>query len=261
VTDDVVRSFPALVHATDQPLAGVARALNTSVLAYRKAFFSRAAVSLAFSEAARAFLVRSGVRPEQVVRTYEVIPAGLLPPARDDHARDGRTFLYVGYLTERKNVSLLINAFRDLAEPLAGLVIAGVGPEEAMLRELAAGDERISFVGYLDEQQKAEHYAAADVLVLPTRHDCWGLVVNEAVHYGLAIVVTDTAAASELIDDSRGVVIASADQQALTGAMARLIREPGMLRAMQEHNRGDAAVSDVAAAVRGLSQAIAEAAT
>jgi glycosyltransferase involved in cell wall biosynthesis len=256
VTDTVVSSFPSLAYATSGPRVGIAKLINAAVLEYRKAFFSRASAHLAFSDAARAFLLRNGVRDRDVVRTYEVVPADQLPEPKQVHARDGRTFLYVGYLNQRKNVALLVDAFRDLPEPDARLLIVGSGPEEQALRRRAQKDGRIEFWGYAEGQAKAEVYASSDVLVLPTRHDCWGLVVNEAIHYGLAVIVTDTAAASELVGSSRGLVVPSGDRHALTAAMARLLREPGVLKAMQATNRGAACVSDVVGAVQPFTTAI-----
>jgi glycosyltransferase involved in cell wall biosynthesis len=259
VTVDVVRSFPALANAGPGPRATVAGLLNSAVRRYRGLFLERSSVVLAFSEAARSYLVRRGVRPENVVRTQQVVPVGLLPVAPRPRDRDGRTFLYVGYLTDRKNVALLIGAFRDLADPAARLRIAGSGPEETALRAQAGNDHRIEFLGYVDGAHKAELYASADVLVLPTRHDCWGLVVNEAIHYGLAVIVTETAGASELVGPERGVVVPSGDRGALTEAMSRLIADPAALRAVQAGNLGAPEVSDVRAATGAMSRAVRQA--
>ncbi|GAB3256935.1 glycosyltransferase family 4 protein [Kineosporia babensis] len=245
VTDDVVRSVPL-------PVPGLARLVR----GYRRLFLNRATVVLAFSEAARTYLSDFAGK---VVRTHQVVPPELLPPAQEQPSRDGRTFLYVGYLTDRKNVDLLIRAFQELTDPRARLLIAGSGPRENALKLRAGSDTRISFLGYVDGQRKAELFSASDVLVLPTRHDCWGLVVNEAIHYGLAVIVTAAAGASELIDDARGVVVPSEDQAALTAAMAGLIADPAALRAVQNKNLNSPDVSDVRSAVRAMSQAVRQA--
>lgn len=78
-------------------------------------------------------------------------------------------------------------------------MIAGTGPFEEKLKKKASGDERIEFLGYISEQKKADYFDVADLFVLPTHHDPWGLVVNEAINYGTPVITTEAAGAKELL--------------------------------------------------------------
>ena len=255
VTDEVVQSFPSLAYATTQPQKLFADALTAIISAYRHVFFRSARMSLAFSDHARRFLNRHGVPDASIERTYQIMPRQLLPEV-PTASRTGRTFLYVGYLNPRKDVALLIRAFMGLDHKGAKLIIVGGGGEEQALRQLATHDRRITFAGYLEGTDKARLYASSDVLVLPTRRDCWGLVVNEAVHYGLAVIVSDAAAACELINGKSGIVVAQGSRTELQAAMHALITNRTRLEAMQAHNRGRSEVSEVKRAIDGFNRAI-----
>ncbi len=260
VTEEKIQSVPALTFATSKPLAALGRFVSWGVLCYRKVFFRNASSCLAFSEEARQFLVRNGVPESRILRTFEIMPEELLPPPQANPNRNGKSLLFVGYLSKHKNAALLINAFLTIADPKAKLTIVGTGEEEPNLRELAAGDVRIEFAGFTDGQPKAELYRSHDILVLPTRRDCWGLVVNEAIHYGLAVIVSDAAAAKEIVDPASGIVFPSDNIQSLAAAIGELLTNPQKLRRIQRHNASLLAVSDTAMAVEPFTAAIAEAA-
>lgn len=92
---------------------------------------------------------------------------------------------------------------------------------------------------------KANIYSSCDIFVLPTLNDSWGLVVNEAIHYGLAVICSSAAAAIELVDDATGLRVQPGDPDGLHLAMAALISNQRLLRRMQMNNYGRSAVTDV----------------
>ncbi len=117
------------------------------------------------------------------------------------------------------------------ALPAAALVLAGVGPGSA--RADTTGDrQRLPIVSLerLGPEALRDVYAACDVLIVPsiatrTFREPWGLVVNEAMNRGLAVIATDAvgAAAGGLVrDEENGLIVPSADTAALAGAIARL---------------------------------------
>jgi len=132
---------------------------------------------------------------------------------------DGCRFLYVGRLDPEKGLDTLLDAFRDVP---GELVLAGGGTEEARLR--AAAPDRVVFTGPLGRDAVVEQYAAADVFVLPSRSEQWGMVLNEAAHAGLPLVATTAAgAAHELVEDGvNGFLVEPGDVEGLRTAMARL---------------------------------------
>lgn len=115
--------------------------------------------------------------------------------------------LFVGRLSPEKRVDLLIEAFRGLQtlnHEKWSLTIVGDGPLEAALQQQAAGDSRIRFTGSVEHHLLDTFYLDADVLVLPSDYDAWGVVVNEALGFGLWVIVSESVGALEAVRDAAG---------------------------------------------------------
>lgn len=109
-------------------------------------------------------------------------------------AADEVAVLFVGKLIEEKNVDELIEgvALARAQEPRIRLVVVGDGPLRGRLAARAAGlAVEPVWVGFLNQSELPAAYAAADLLVLPSHSESWGLVVNEALASGLAVVASD----------------------------------------------------------------------
>ncbi|MCD1259391.1 DUF1957 domain-containing protein [Paenibacillus athensensis] len=122
---------------------------------------------------------------------------------RPEFLRDNdRVIFYIGRLVFEKGVQVLIEAMpRILAEvPDARLVIAGSGPMEHELRERAAhlGD-RVWFTGFVDDAYRARLYAAAEVCVIPSLYEPFGIVALEAMAWRKPLVLSDTGGLAEII--------------------------------------------------------------
>ena len=110
---------------------------------------------------------------------------------------------YVGRLSPEKNLPILIQAANRLADGGVPVTVAfaGAGPLEGELRRLGStASARLDLLGFVDGDQLAQVYAAADAFVLPSASEPWGLVVNEAMEYALPVVVSDHVGARHLID-------------------------------------------------------------
>lgn len=104
-----------------------------------------------------------------------------------------KVFLFVGRLEKVKNVSLLINAFKDLKASYndCALVIVGDGSQRNALKELSQNIDDIYFMGYQVYPKLIEYYKLADIFVLPSSYESWGLVINEALTFGIPVIVSD----------------------------------------------------------------------
>lgn len=113
-----------------------------------------------------------------------------------DHAF---VFLFAGKLEPKKDPGLLIDAFMQLTDPDARLLIAGNGMLEQELKTKAAADQRIIFLGFKNQQQMPMLYRLADVFVLPSKGpgETWGLSVNEAMACGRRVIVSDKCGCSK----------------------------------------------------------------
>jgi glycosyltransferase involved in cell wall biosynthesis len=150
-----------------------------------------------------------------------------------------RFILFVGRLVPEKGVFDLLTAYAKLESSLrseVGLVFAGDGVCRDELRRQA---ERITlgtvrFTGFAQREDLAPIYAMAELLVLPTHSDPWGLVVNEAMACGLPIIVTSVAGCSpDLVQDGwNGFIVPPRDNAKLCEALRSILQSPELRRQM-----------------------------
>ena len=161
-----------------------------------------------------------GADPARTVIAPITAVAPQRPTERPRHDTAAPTrYLFVGRFIERKGVDVLLEAFRRL--DAGELWIAGNGPLDEAVQAAAAGNPRVRLLGHVAGDALADAYAGADVLVVPSLYEPWGLVVHEALAYGLAVIVTDqVGAGDDLIDPGiNGYVVPAGSTQALAEAM------------------------------------------
>lgn len=251
VSNDSVHSFPNIAYSNAIIMRIVRTIFTKIILSYRKFCYRLANHYLAFTLKAESYLLSKGIDKNDITRTHQVMPLELLPEPSRKFKRGGRTFLYVGYFNKRKDVDTLIHAFKLLEDNKASLWLAGTGPTENELKKMAAIDPRIRFFGYVEGQAKADLFAKADIFVLPTLHDVWGLVVNEAIRYGLAVICSDKAEAKEIIETKSGLVFPAQNVIELSKAMTKIIENQKYLADIEEYNIQNNKVTDVTYAANG----------
>lgn len=155
----------------------------------------------------------------------------------------GTLCLYVGGLSERKGLRVLLQAFRSSRRKLPDihLVIVGEGPLREALSGHVDGDSvlkgHVHLAGFCSEEQLPLYYSACDLFVFPTRYDIWGMVLNEAMSSGLPVISSDGAGASmDLVDEGvTGYRVTAEDSEALEEALTRLGGDSA-LRQRMGHN-------------------------
>lgn len=114
-----------------------------------------------------------------------------------------KKFLYVGRFVPVKNLDTLIAAFNEM--PQLHLQLAGFGEQETYLKSHAK--ENIEFLGAIDNQDLAKYYRDADVFILPSLVEPWGLVVEEALNNGTPVLVSDRVGCHpEIVTSDNGIV-------------------------------------------------------
>jgi glycosyltransferase involved in cell wall biosynthesis len=138
--------------------------------------------------------------------------------------------LYAGRIAREKGAELLADAFALARErdPRLHLVLAGGGPDEALVRE-RLGDAA-TFLGWLEGDDLARAYASADMFLFASATDTFGQVILEAQASGLPVVAVDRGGPAWLIEDRRSGLLREPDADALAGgvlelAVAPLLRE------------------------------------
>jgi glycosyltransferase involved in cell wall biosynthesis len=175
-------------------------------------------------------------------------------PQRLPHAGPLR-LLAVGTITPRKGHRLLIDALAELADrPWELRCIGSMTRDPAALAALQAAiaghgfRERVELLGERSPQRLAEAYAAADIFVLPTFYEGYGMAFAEALAYGLPVVAT--SAVAETVPAEAALLVPPGDRAALVAAL-RLLLDNAQLRARLAIGaaRAGAALPDWRAAV------------
>lgn len=108
-------------------------------------------------------------------------------------------FLYVGRMSEEKNLDFLINYFNKNKD--YQLTLVGKGPLEDKLKEIS--NENIKFLSHVPNSEIHKIYQENDIFILPSISEPWGLVVDEALYYGLPVIVSNkVGCATELVEEN-----------------------------------------------------------
>lgn len=148
--------------------------------------------------------------------------------------------LCVGSLIERKGVDLLLNALSKTINPF-NLYLAGGGEEMENLKKMAKKlgiSEYVHFLGQLSREELLVHYADSDLFVLPTREDCFALVILEAICSGLPIVCSKYAdGAYDMIEDGKnGFIIDPYDTTAFAEKIDQLLKNHELAQKMKKES-------------------------
>ena len=149
--------------------------------------------------------------------------------------------LFAGKMQTRKHCDHLIEAYTRLSpapgvDPLPYLVIVGDGEQRAALERQAeaTGFNSIRFCGFRNQSELPRFFDLATVFVLPSRHEPWGLIVNEVMNAARPAIVTgDVGCAPDLIvDGENGCIYPAGDVSALADALCRVLETPDTAEAM-----------------------------
>jgi glycosyltransferase involved in cell wall biosynthesis len=204
----------------------------------------------------RAYYLWHGVSSDQVffapfcVNNNRFAAAAKLDVGQRSNARaalgiasEAPLVLFASKLVRRKRAADLIHAFAALMSefPATSLIIAGAGEEEPALRALAesVGGNQIRFVGFQNQSELPAMYAAADVFVLPSDAEPWGLVINEVMAAGVPVIVSsEVGAAPDLVEGKgTGIVFPCGDVDALADALRELLASSELRQKMGERGR------------------------
>jgi glycosyltransferase involved in cell wall biosynthesis len=155
-------------------------------------------------------------------------------------AEEDVVVLSVARLAPEKGLDTLVRAAAAASEPRLLVALAGSGPERDLLASLAAElGVRLVLLPEVPWERIVERYAVADVFALLSRHEPWGVVVNEAAACGLPLVLSDrVGAAYDLLQDGRNGRLVPADDAAAAGAALRdLAADPELRSAMGAASR------------------------
>jgi len=181
-------------------------------------------------------------------RTIDVISLGITEPMFEPRTRqdlglqgDVTYLVSVGRIVRRKDYPSLLAALKKVERDDVHLLLLGDGPErsnlEALSKQLGIA-ERVQFRGFVSEEEKYQLLAAADVFVLTSLHEGFGLVYLEAMHCGLPIIASRTGGQIDFLTEGEtGYLAQTGDAESLASALRRMLAKPEIRAAMGERNR------------------------
>jgi glycosyltransferase involved in cell wall biosynthesis len=229
-----------------KPRTGVRQQLSNAV---ESRVFHQATLFTPWSTWAAEGLRNAGVDAERIVVRPPGVDLDLWRPAMRASGERPLRLLFVGGDFERKGGDLLLEVLRAGEIPLeTTLVTHGeVGDLPAGARMLRAGP---------NSPELRQAYEWADIFVMPTRADCFGIATIEAMATGLPVIAGNVGGASDIVEDGVTGWLIEADQRALFLALQRAVEHRDLLPGMgalgrtraEEHfdsRRNDAAVIDL----------------
>jgi len=164
-----------------------------------------------------------------------VVTPGLNHPSvaakRPRRAEEPVRLLCVASISQRKGQDVLLDALTGLTDLNWCLDLIGAKRDEAFAREIERkiNDPRLTGrvrqLGEVDEKRLGEHYQAADLFVLPSHHEGFGMALTEAMAHGLPIISTTAGAIPETVPERAGALVAPGDRAALSACLRRFIKD------------------------------------
>lgn len=138
--------------------------------------------------------------------------------------------LGVGQFIPRKGFDVLLDAWASCPPAYRLCLVGAEAPPEYRQKAQALRLQNVRFVGFCPKEKLKVYYLAADLFVLPTRKDIWGLVINEAMAHALPVITTDRCVAGrELVKDGEnGYLVPAEDAAALAQRMQCVLADPAL---------------------------------
>lgn len=186
------------------------------------------------SEQARQSFIRRGTPLSRLAKLPYGVDVRRFTPSPE---RNPLRVISIAHIGLRKGHQYLVPAYRRARRPGSTLVLVGHAERFAVER-LAICDDDITATGPISRDQVASELRTSGVFVLASVEEGLALVIAQAMAAGLPVVATDATGASELVTHGvEGLIVPSADEDALTLAIDRLLGDPEQARAMGQAGR------------------------
>jgi glycosyltransferase involved in cell wall biosynthesis len=177
-------------------------------------------------------------RQNGIVCPIEIVPLFTRLPADrgESNTTPGARFLYVGRLAASKGIGELLT---HIAATPHSIDVAGDGELLASLQKQYATNERVRFLGRLNEQELAQAYRAATAVIVPSiAPETFGLAVVEAMAFGTPAIVRDSGGCAEIVNDTgAGLIYSTPDELRLH--LDAIARDPQLRRRLSVRARAE----------------------
>lgn len=193
----------------------------------RNYIIKRASAFVASSTASKETQIAYGADPSKCFISYLTVDIDKYLATKDSY--EARQMIYVGSLIQRKGLDLLLPAMAETSEDIR-LIIVGDGQEKQALKEQIVKlglNERVEFKGFVEGEALRELYRTSDVFIIPTREDCFGLVILEAMCASLPVISSKYAdgARDLIVEGENGYIVDPEDTKTFAGVIEQIFAE------------------------------------
>jgi glycosyltransferase involved in cell wall biosynthesis len=223
-----------------------------------RALFAQFSSFLYVGRANRDYFVTFGVPERKLFFAPHSVNAAFFNSGKADYRNEARrlrlelgidegtkVMLFAGKLVAGKQPMELLSAFLRIHLPDTALVFVGEGPEKESLVRFSSASSgspnraAVHFLPFANQSEMPSRYLMADIFVLPSRGETWGLAVNEAMHMGIPCVVSEEVGCQRdlVADGETGWVFKSNGSTALEDTLTRALEDVGASARRQEIRR------------------------
>jgi len=181
-------------------------------------------------------------------KEVSIIPLAFHPPViskirREKLGLDKNSFYFItiGRLVKRKSIDTIIHALSGISDKKMKLLIVGDGPEMDYLKDLAENldlESRIIFSGYVTDDEKYSYLDNADVFILTSLHEGFGIVFMEAMFTGLPIVCTNHGGQVDFLKNNQNALLINVgDIESCKKNMVKISEDHDLYKTISKNNR------------------------
>ena len=214
--------------------------LNFLVKPISKLLIQRAKGFFAVSVFAEDYFKSLGIKPEKIYRF-----GYFRKVEKNDFIKTDSTInqlIFVGQLIERKGIFTLLEAIKNSIKITQNfqLNVIGTGDLTTSIKQYIQTHYLQNFItlqGAVDSQNVAQYIQKADLLILPSIFDGWGMVVNEALQNQVPVLISDQCGAKELIEHGKnGLIFEAQNVESLTDELLKFLQLSSEEKAKMKHN-------------------------
>lgn len=224
------------------PLAILGRFLEKIYL-----FLYKNTPTLVISPSTKEDLIKEGFKAKNIT----VLPMGLnIPSNTKIYPKEKKpTIIYLGRLCKQKGIEDALKAFEQVKKEISNSVLWIVGAgEKSYVKKLKNIAKQISediiFFGFVSEREKFKLLSKAHILIVPSVHEGWGLIVPEAGFVGTPSVVYNVGGLRDLVEKGQNGEIAEKTPEAMGQAIKKLLNDPVKYDKLQKGARKKAEIYD-----------------